>query len=202
MPLIEPMTPAFASYLSDESRTHGAARNISPFPAARRKSPRYCAGAPSMAYPSPPRAACTGLAGGASPQGGLALNLSRMDRILGPAPGQRGHLAVAGAAGGTAAAGAQGAEGKELPNLPAGTRPPWPPCGISAPGRPFSPPTPRKPPPASAAWLPATPAARAPTCTGPRAPRSTPCGWCSPTAASPPWSGAYTGPGAGKPCCP
>lgn len=56
MPLIEPMTPAFASYLSDESRTQGQAEYIA-FPAARRKSPRYCAGAPSMAYPSPPRAA-------------------------------------------------------------------------------------------------------------------------------------------------
>ena len=33
MPLIEPMTPAFASYLSDESRTQGQAEYIAfPWP--------------------------------------------------------------------------------------------------------------------------------------------------------------------------
>ena len=82
MPLIEPMTPAFASYLSDESRTQGQAEYIA-FPRSEEEIAqvlRWCA---QHGVPVTAQGGMTGLAGGASPQGGLALNLSRMDRILG-----------------------------------------------------------------------------------------------------------------------
>ena len=82
MPLIEPMTPAFASYLSDESRTQGQAEYIA-FPRSEEEIAqvlRWCA---QRGVPVTAQGGMTGLAGGASPQGGLALNLSRMDRILG-----------------------------------------------------------------------------------------------------------------------
>lgn len=45
MPLIEPMTPAFASYLSDESRTQGQAEYIA-FPRSEEEIAqvlRWCA---------------------------------------------------------------------------------------------------------------------------------------------------------------
>lgn len=119
MPLIEPMTPAFASYLSDESRTQGQAEYIA-FPRSEEEIAqvlRWCA---QHGVPVTAQGGMTGLAGGASPQGGLALNLSRMDRILGLRRDSGGTWLLRVQPGGTAAAGAQGAEGKELPDLPVG----------------------------------------------------------------------------------
>ena len=82
MALIRKMTPEYADYLFDESRTMGHADYIA-FPANEAELAevvRWCA---ERRIPLTAQGALTGLAGGASPAGGLILNLQRMNRILG-----------------------------------------------------------------------------------------------------------------------
>ena len=82
MPLIRKLTPEYADYLFDESRTMGHAEYIA-FPSSEeeiREVVRWCA---EHRVPLTAQGALTGLAGGASPAGGLVLNLQRMNRILG-----------------------------------------------------------------------------------------------------------------------
>ena len=81
-PPIRKMSPEYADYLFDESRTMGHADYIA-FPADEeelRTVIRWCA---EHKVPLTAQGALTGLAGGASPAGGLILNLQRMNRILG-----------------------------------------------------------------------------------------------------------------------
>ena len=76
------MAPEYDDYLFDESRTMGRADYIA-FPADEaelREVVRFCA---ERRIPLTAQGALTGLAGGASPAGGLILNLQRMNRILG-----------------------------------------------------------------------------------------------------------------------
>ena len=76
------MNAEYADYLFDESRTMGQADYIA-FPngeAELQEAVRWCARA---GVPLTAQGGLTGLAGGASPARGLALNLSRMNRILG-----------------------------------------------------------------------------------------------------------------------
>ena len=82
MALIRKMSPEYADYLFDESRTMGHADFIA-FPSCEeelREVVRWCA---ENRVPLTAQGALTGLAGGASPAGGLVLNLQRMNRILG-----------------------------------------------------------------------------------------------------------------------
>ena len=82
MQLIRNMTKEYADYLFDESRTMGQADFIA-FPASEAELcqvVRWCA---KEGVPLTAQGGLTGLAGGASPARGLALNLSRMNRILG-----------------------------------------------------------------------------------------------------------------------
>ncbi len=82
MALIRKMSPEYADYLFDESRTMGHAEYIA-FPsneAELEEVVRWCA---ENHVPLTAQGALTGLAGGASPDGGLILNLQRMNRILG-----------------------------------------------------------------------------------------------------------------------
>ena len=82
MALIRKMTPEYADYLFDESRTMGHADYIA-FPADEAElseAVRWCA---ERRIPLTAQGALTGLAGGGSPAGGLVLNLQRMNRILG-----------------------------------------------------------------------------------------------------------------------
>ena len=80
--LIRKMSPEYADYLFDESRTMGSADYIA-FPANEAELTevvRWCA---ENRMPLTAQGALTGLAGGASPERGLILNLQRMNRILG-----------------------------------------------------------------------------------------------------------------------
>ena len=82
MALIRKMSPEYADYLFDESRTMGHAEYIA-FPTDETELAdvvRWCA---DQRVPLTAQGALTGLAGGASPAGGLILNLQRMNRILG-----------------------------------------------------------------------------------------------------------------------
>ncbi len=82
MQLIRKMTGEYAGYLFDESRTMGQADWIA-FPTCEAElveAVRWCA---RNGVSLTAQGGMTGLAGGASPAGGLALNLSRMNRILG-----------------------------------------------------------------------------------------------------------------------
>ena len=82
MPLIEPMTPAFASYLSDESRTQGQAEYIA-FPRSEEEIAqvlRWCA---QHGVPVTAQGGMTGLAGGATCKyGGIMLSVMRMNKIF------------------------------------------------------------------------------------------------------------------------
>ena len=83
------MSGEYAGYLFDESRTMGSADYIA-FPACEDELVgvvRWCA---ERGVPLTAQGGMTGLAGGASPQRGLALNLSRMNRILGLRVDDRG----------------------------------------------------------------------------------------------------------------
>ena len=76
------MTAEYAGYLFDESRTMGQADFIA-FPTCEEElvqAVRWCA---ENDVPLTAQGGMTGLAGGASPERGLALNLSRMNKILG-----------------------------------------------------------------------------------------------------------------------
>ena len=80
--LIRKMSAEYADYLFDESRTMGSADFIA-FPANESELAeviRWCA---ENRVPLTAQGALTGLAGGASPERGLILNLQRMNRILG-----------------------------------------------------------------------------------------------------------------------
>ena len=80
--LIRKMSAEYAVYLFDESRTMGSADFIA-FPANEAEVAevvRWCA---EKEVPLTAQGALTGLAGGASPERGLILNLQRMNRILG-----------------------------------------------------------------------------------------------------------------------
>lgn len=82
MNLIKNMSREYEGYLFDESRTMGSAQYIA-FPTSEeelREVVRWCSG---QGVPLTAQGGMTGLAGGASPLKGLALNLSRMNRILG-----------------------------------------------------------------------------------------------------------------------
>ena len=82
IPPVRKMSPEYADYLFDESRTAGRADYIA-FPSDEKELStviRWCA---EHRIPLTAQGALTGLAGGASPAGGLALNLQRMNRILG-----------------------------------------------------------------------------------------------------------------------
>ncbi len=82
MDLIRKMSREYEGYLFDESRTMGHAQYIA-FPTNEeelREVIRWCA---EENVRLTAQGGMTGLAGGASPEGGLALNLSRMNKILG-----------------------------------------------------------------------------------------------------------------------
>ena len=79
MDLIRKMSAEYADYLFDESRTMGSADFIA-FPANEAELAeviRWCA---ENRIPLTAQGALTGLAGGASPERGLILNLQRMNR--------------------------------------------------------------------------------------------------------------------------
>ena len=113
MSIVQAYTEAYRNYLFDESRTMGA-RTTSPFPAMRRKLVEAVRFARDEHVPLTAQGARTGLAGGASPQGGMILNLSRMDRILGIRRDEEGRFLLRVQAGRGADHGAQGAEKQEL----------------------------------------------------------------------------------------
>lgn len=82
MALIRKMSPEYADYLFDESRTMGQADYIA-FPADERELVEVIRWCGEHQMPLTAQGALTGLAGGGSPARGLILNLQRMDRILG-----------------------------------------------------------------------------------------------------------------------
>ncbi len=89
--LIRQMTEEYKDYLFDESRTMGQADYIA-FPDSEEELVqvvRWCA---RQGVPLTAQGGMTGLAGGASPLKGLALNLSRMNRILGMRRAQNGSV--------------------------------------------------------------------------------------------------------------
>ena len=80
-PVSEPFQPAHADFLRDESRRAGRADRIA-FPRSEADVLDALAEARSLGLPLTAQGARTGVAGGAVPEGGLVLNLSRMDKIL------------------------------------------------------------------------------------------------------------------------
>ena len=82
MQLIRNMTKEYQDYLFDESRTMGTADYIA-FPTSEAELCEIVAWCAKERVPLTAQGGLTGLAGGASPARGLALNLSRMNRILG-----------------------------------------------------------------------------------------------------------------------
>lgn len=82
MNLIRTMTEEYGDYLRDESRLTGVAESIA-FPKTEAdvvELVKHCA---AKGEPINTQGARTGIAGGAVPQGGLILNLIRMNKILG-----------------------------------------------------------------------------------------------------------------------
>jgi len=80
--LIRKMTEEYAGYLFDESRTMGQADYIA-FPACEEELREIVKWCKENHVALTAQGGMTGLAGGASPEKGLALNLSRMNKILG-----------------------------------------------------------------------------------------------------------------------
>ena len=80
--LIRKMSAEYADYLFDESRTMGSADFIA-FPANEAELAEVVRRCAEKGIPLTAQGALTGLAGGASPERGLVLNLQRMNRILG-----------------------------------------------------------------------------------------------------------------------
>ena len=76
------MTEEYAGFLFDESRTMGQAEYIA-FPTCEEELRQVIAWCNENSVPLTTQGGMTGLAGGASPSCGLALNLSRMNKILG-----------------------------------------------------------------------------------------------------------------------
>ena len=81
--MIEALQPAQADYLRDESRRTGSADRIA-FPRTEAGVLEALAAARAGKMPVTVQGARTGVAGGAVPEGGLILNLSKMDRIFPP----------------------------------------------------------------------------------------------------------------------
>jgi D-lactate dehydrogenase (cytochrome) len=84
--MIEPFQPAHADYLRDESRRTGCADRIA-FPRTETEVVATLAGARSQRMPITTQGARTGISGGAVPEGGLVLNLARMEQIAAPESG-------------------------------------------------------------------------------------------------------------------
>lgn len=82
MNLIQPMSDAYAGYLFDESRVVGHADYIA-FPRNEEELVSVVRECAARHLPLTAQGGLTGLTGGASPDGGLILNLSKMNRILG-----------------------------------------------------------------------------------------------------------------------
>ena len=82
MSIVQAYTDAYKNYLFDESRTMGRADYIA-FPRNEAELVEAVRFAHDNGVPLTAQGSRTGLAGGASPQGGMILNLSRMNRILG-----------------------------------------------------------------------------------------------------------------------
>ena len=81
MSIVQAYTEAYRNYLFDESRTMGRADYIA-FPRNEAELVEAVRFARDNHVPLTAQGARTGLAGGASPQGGMILNLSRMDLSL------------------------------------------------------------------------------------------------------------------------
>jgi hypothetical protein len=83
----EPFLPALSDYLRDESRRTGRADRIA-FARTAEDVLAALAEARANRRPVTVQGARTGVTGGAVPEGGLVLNLSKMDRILAVGPGE------------------------------------------------------------------------------------------------------------------
>ena len=81
-PYIRPYTDEHAEYLKDESRTVGQCACIA-FPRSHEEAQAIMEAAYAENLPITIQGGRTGLAAGAVPQGGLILNTSKMDRLLG-----------------------------------------------------------------------------------------------------------------------
>ena len=82
LPLIQPMSENYADFLCDESRTMGTADYIA-FPQCEADIVEVMKFCREKSLCINPQGGLTGLSGGASPAGGMILNLSKMKRILG-----------------------------------------------------------------------------------------------------------------------
>lgn len=82
MEIIREMTTEYEEYLRDESRLRGTADSIA-FPKTEEEVVALVKHCAALGKPINVQGARTGLGGGAVPQGGLILNLSRMNKILG-----------------------------------------------------------------------------------------------------------------------
>ena len=85
--MIESFQPAHADFLRDESRRTGTADRIA-FPRTESDVLAALAEARAARMPVTTQGARTGVTGGAVPEGGLVLNLSKMDKILSAANGE------------------------------------------------------------------------------------------------------------------
>jgi D-lactate dehydrogenase (cytochrome) len=81
-PTFQPVEPDFTDYLRDESRLIGQAERIA-FPVEEGEVRELLRRAAEEGSPVTVQGGRTGITGGAVPRGGLILNLSRMDRLLG-----------------------------------------------------------------------------------------------------------------------
>ncbi len=79
---VEKITEEHALYLRDESRSEGSAEYIA-FPRCEEEVGEALAFARRQGLAVTTQGGRTGLAAGCVPRGGLVLNLSRMDRVLG-----------------------------------------------------------------------------------------------------------------------
>ncbi len=82
MPALLPCSDEYADYLRDESRSQGRADTIA-FPESEDEVREILRALYAQGTPVTVQGARTGLAAGAVPQGGCALNLMRMNRFLG-----------------------------------------------------------------------------------------------------------------------
>ena len=87
--LIKLYSDAYSEYLRDESRTVGSCTYIA-FPRDHAEACEIMAEAYAESLPITIQGGRTGLAAGAVPQGGLILNTSKMDRLLGMSKGSDG----------------------------------------------------------------------------------------------------------------
>ena len=91
MSIVQAYTDTYKNYLFDESRTMGRADYVA-FPRNEAELVEAVRFARDNGVPLTAQGSRTGLAGGASPQGGMILNLSRMNRILGIRRDEAGRL--------------------------------------------------------------------------------------------------------------